>query len=341
MEGTAISIIGGLLLRLVFPEPLVLLKSGEPSFLHHIPPQYYVGISIESAQLATAKEDAIQDAVMQIFHKVGLVYRVSFSKSVRKTDYVIGHVIEDVIHYEGGGYLADVEVKQLHAAKDEGKYTVYALVFFPEHKIVQVRQHIRKENGKRMAQFKSFIDSGKNLQESGELDAALQEFEFALGLVDVLFIGRRSSRLLAESHINKTKDAIMERERILKELRSRKPKLRVSALEVTDQYFAFEVAEVNGVDIVFDRYDVSVNAQYRNAGFISYYIKKVDKTRNASRSFDLIRPISVRGNSTKVVMIPVNHWVREKESEFSSVMLGSDVEYSLQLHYGGLSVGVR
>lgn len=278
---------------------------------------------------------------MQIFHKVGVEYRVSFSKQTKQINSSIEKLIDASVDFESGGYLADIEVRQLHAKKDEGKYTAYALVYFPEHKIAQVRQHIRKENGKRLAQFKSFIDAGKSLQESGDLDSALKEFEFALGLVDGLFIGRRSSRLLAETHIKNTKEAIMERARMLEELRSRKPKVRVSSLEVTDQYFAFEVAEINGVDIVFDRYDVSLNAQYRNAGFISYYIKKVDKGRSASRSFDLVRPIKVRGNSTKVVMIPVNQWVREKWAELSSVMLGSQIDHKVVLHAGPLSLAVR
>ena len=110
--------------------------------------------------------------------------------------------------------------------------------------------------------------------------------------------------MLTESHINDVAELIILREQRLRELRSRRPKLRVSLLYVTNNCFAFEVAELNGVGVAFDKYEIYITARYRNAKFINYYIGKVDKQKKASRTFDFLQPVKVDGNTSRIVMIP-------------------------------------
>ena len=341
MEGAIFTIVGGILLRLIFPEPLVLLKSGEPEFLRNIPPAHYVGISSEHHDLVTAKEEAVLDAIKQIFLKIGSEYRLEFDKTMLSINKRPQIKVIDNFNVGAGGVITDIEVRKVCVKKKKRRYVVYVLVFFPESRVNQARLLIRKESEKRMAQFQSFIDKGKQAQAAGQFDVALRQYRFALGLIDDLFTGKRSYKMLTESHINDVAELIMLREQRLRELRSRKPKLRVSPLSVTDNCFAFEVAELNGVDVAFDKYEVYINARYRNAKFINYYVANVDKQKKASRTFDFLQPVKVDGNTSRIVMIPLNQWVKEKMDDFTSTILGSQIDYQVVLHSGALSLVVR
>ena len=341
MEGVIITIVGGILLRLIFPEPLVLSKSGEPEFLRNIPPVHYVGISREHHSLTEAKEEAVLDAIKQIFLKIGSEYRLDFNKTMLSINKRPQIKVLDNFNIGAGGVITDIEVRKVCVKKRKHRYVVYVLVFFPESRVKQARVMIQKESEKRMAQFQSFIDNGKQAQVAGQLEEALRQYRFALDLTDDLFTGKRSYKMLTESHINDVVELIRLREQRLRELRSRKPKLRVSPLSVTDNCFAFEVAELNGVGVEFDKYEVYINARYRNAKFINYYIAKVDRQKKASRTFDFIKPVKVDGNTSRIVMIPLNRWVKEKMDDFTSIVLGSQIDYQVVLHSGALSLAVR
>jgi hypothetical protein len=73
-----------------------------------------------------------------------------------------------------------------------------------------------------------------------------------------------------------------------------KPIVTASFLEVRDDCFVFELKESNDVDAVFDSYDIFIDAEYKNASFINYYIARVDNSRHTSRSFNLLNPTSIR-----------------------------------------------
>ncbi|MFC1591684.1 hypothetical protein ACFL43_04095 [Thermodesulfobacteriota bacterium] len=341
MEGTIISIIGGILLRLILPEPIVILRSGEPDFLGNIPPAHYVGISSEHQDLARAKEEAIFDSIRQIFLNIGSEIYIEFDKTAKNSNGDLSITILDKVNIESSGVLADIQVMKLFVSKAKGEYRVFALVFFPPSKINNARQMIKKENEKRMAQFNSYLKKGQDAQAFGNLDESLKHFKFALGLTDNLFVSRRSYKNLTETHVEDVLELIELRKKRLEEIRLRKPKLRVSPLEVTDRCFAFQIAEVNGKDVSFERYSIHINADYRNSGLISYYVMKVDRQKKASRVFDLIQPIMVNANSTKAVMIPFNSWVRENMDDLKSVVLGSQISYQVVLHSGDISIYVR
>lgn len=341
MESTIISIIGGIILRIIFPDPIVMLKSGEPEFLSQIPPGHYVGISSEQSDLIKAKDEAIFDAIKQIFLRIGSEYHIEFDKSISGNRRDPSIKIFDRVNIDSSGILTDITIRNICFVKKNNRHRVYILVFFPQSKILQARQRIDKENNKRMTHFNSYINKGKTSLSDGNLEDALRQFRFAFGLTSDLFTSKGLCKNLSKSHINETIELIKIRDKEIREEALRKPVLKVSPLIMTDRCFTFEIAETNGKDISFDRYSVSLNADYNNAKLINYYVMKVDKEKNLERSFDLIQPIHVKGSSTKVVMIPYNSWVKENIDNLSSFILGSKISYEVFLHSNGLSVGVR
>lgn len=341
MESTIVSIIGGIILRIMFPDPIVLLKNGEPDFLSNIPPGHYVGISSLHHDITRAKDEAILDAIRQIFMKVGSEYHIVFDKSISGSRRNPDIKIIDSVNIDSSGILADIEVRKICTVKNKLKYRVYLLIFFPQSKIIEARHKIDKENSKRMAQFNSYINQGKASLSDGELEDALRQFRFAFGLTDDLFTTKGSCRRLSESYIDETLELIKVRDEQIRIEALKQPILKVSSLVMTDKCFTFEIAEVNGKDVSFDSYTVDIQADYNNARLISYYVMKVAPEKNVSRSFDLIRPVRIKGNTTKVVMIPFNSWVKENMDDLSSFVLGSQIKYEVVLHSGDLSMGVR
>ena len=331
MESAIISVIGGILIRLIFPEPIVMIRSGEPDFLSNIPPAHYVGISSEHRDLTAAKEEALLDAVKQIFLRIGSEYHLEFDKTAISQNHKMDIRVQDNINIGTGGILTDIEVRKLCVKKKKGRCRVYALVFIDQSRIVYTRKMIAKENDKRMAYFHSYIDQGNASKEASAYEEALRHYRFALGLTDDLFSRKKPCKSLAESHIDETLELIRIRESKIREIILRKPVIRVSPLTVTDKCFAFEISESNGKAVEFSTYEVYISARYKLAPLVSYYIMNVDKQKDISRSFDLIQPISVNANSTKVVMIPINSWVSEKTESFNMWYMGSSLRYRIVL----------
>jgi hypothetical protein len=119
------------------------------------------------------------------------------------------------------------------------------------------------------------------------------------------------------------------------------PVISVSPLEVRDNCFVFELKESNDVDAVFEQYEVSINAEYKNASFINYYIARVDNSKHASCSFNLLNPIKIKGGSSHHVKIPFNSWVRSTKGELDKWYMRSKLDYSIVLNGTSLSVTVQ
>ena len=74
MESALISFIGGILIRLVIPEPVLISFDRQPDFITQVPPGHYIGISKQHSELVEARDDALQDAIKQIFQVIGAEY---------------------------------------------------------------------------------------------------------------------------------------------------------------------------------------------------------------------------------------------------------------------------
>ena len=163
-KSVAISLVGGLLLGLIFPQQSLPAMSTKPSFIEQVPPGHYLGISIECQQLAEAKEDSMQNVIKQILQQIGAEYNLEFEKKTYAEDNQVGVNMYDKFAYNTAGILADIEVKDSYYEKNNEKYVFYTLFYFPQAKIIQARRLIEEENAKRLAQYELFLEKGKNLQ---------------------------------------------------------------------------------------------------------------------------------------------------------------------------------
>ena len=119
------------------------------------------------------------------------------------------------------------------------------------------------------------------------------------------------------------------------------PVVTASSLEVRNSCFVFELKECNDVDVVFDRYEIYINAEYKNASFINYYIAHVDNNKHASRSFNLLNPVRVKGGTSQLVKIPFNNWVEEKINDLDKWFMGSKLDYRIVLKGDDFSISIQ
>jgi len=105
VKSAAISLIGGLLLRLVMPLQFPLFMSKKPAFIEHIPPGHYLGISIESRQIVESRDDAIQNAIKQIFQQIGAEYQLAYEKIINAQGNEISSRVTDTFSISSGGVL--------------------------------------------------------------------------------------------------------------------------------------------------------------------------------------------------------------------------------------------
>jgi len=408
MESAVVSIIGGLLIRLLLPDPIVFIGFAEPDFVRNIPPGHYVGISREHAELAEAKEDALTDAIRQIFMQIGTEYSVSFEKNIRSVNGDTNKKVVNRFNAFASGILPDVEVKKIYLKSRNHKQMVYALIYFPPAKIKKARKVIKKENALRLNQFESLIQSGVEAEKRIHVRKALHYYRSAGAQAETLFAGRKTKKILAENHIRlllsrlmlKKSDAPINAKYLsckvlfkgcpvadipvrFKLMHGRgtitstaltdsdgivrcdynltegfsnnrvlawiditgadvqehfvfstviiKPDIRPSLLIVKENCFSFELIEASNIDAEFDRYEVHIDARYRYADFMNYFIIHTDRNKNASRSFNLSRPIRISGKTTQPVTIPFNRWVTETVGSFKKWYLGSQIDYRIVL----------
>jgi hypothetical protein len=120
-----------------------------------------------------------------------------------------------------------------------------------------------------------------------------------------------------------------------------KPVIRASPLEARNNCFIFELKESNDVDVIFDRYEVSIFAEYKNASFVNYYIAHVDSSKHATRSFNFPNPVVIKGGTSQFVKIPFNSWAKEKIDKLDKWYMGSKLDYRIVLKGDVLSIPLR
>ena len=120
-----------------------------------------------------------------------------------------------------------------------------------------------------------------------------------------------------------------------------KPIIIASPLEVRENCFVFELREENDVDVEFTSYEVLIDALYKNASFINYYIARVDSNKSVSRSFDLLPPIRLTGNSSRIIKIPFNLWIEGKTKELNKWYMGSNLEHKVILKGNDSSITIQ
>jgi len=419
-ESVAISLVGGLLLRLFLPQQFPPPMSEKPSFIEQVPHCHYLGISIECQQLAKAKEDSMHNVIKQILQQIGAEYNLEFEKVTYAEDNQVDVIVKDSFSYNTAGILADIEVKASYFEKVKGKYVFYTLVYFPQSKIIRARKMIEEENSKRLAQYKLFIKRARLAESKGKITDALHHYEMAVRQAEGLFKERKVKKALAEGYMDKIASRIKLKAASNYNQRNRhfvrckvlygdnpvtdipvrfqltkgkgfitshgysdfsgiarcdvnmrsgypnnkiiawvdikgvdsevffnfstvepRPVIKASPLEVRNNYFAFELKESNNVDVVFDRYEIYINAEYKNASFVNYYIAHVDGNKHAARSFNLLNPIKIKGKTSQLVKIPFNNWAREKIDELDKWYMGSKLDYRIVLKGDGVSIPVQ
>ena len=419
-KSTAISLAGGLLLRLLFPQQSPPLLYARPSFLEQVPPGHYLGISIECQQLAKAKEDSMENVIKQILQQIGAEYNLEFEKVTYVEDNQVDVTVKDSFSYNTAGMLADIEVKDSYFEKFKGKYVFYTLVYFPQSKIILARKMIEEENSKRLAQYKLFIKRARLAESKGNITDALHHYGMAVRQAEELFKERKVKKVLAEGYMDniasriKLKAASNYNQRNRHFVRCKvlygdnpvsdipvrfqltkgkgfitshgysdfsgiarcdvnmrsgypnnkiiawvdikgvdsevvfnfstvepRPVIKASPLEVRDNCFSFRVIESNDVDVVFDSYDIFIDAKYKNASFINYYIAHVDNGKHTSCSFNLLNPIRIKGGTSQVARIPFNNWTREKIDELDKWYMGSRLDYRIVLKGDDFSISVQ
>lgn len=117
-----------------------------------------------------------------------------------------------------------------------------------------------------------------------------------------------------------------------------KPVITASPLEVKHDCFVFELKESNDVDVLFNQYEVLINAEYKNASFVNYYIARVDNSKHSFRSFNLLSPIRIKGGTSQVVRIPFNSWIKENLKNLDKWYMGSELDYRIVLRGEGTFV---
>jgi hypothetical protein len=120
-----------------------------------------------------------------------------------------------------------------------------------------------------------------------------------------------------------------------------RPVIKASPLEVRDNFFAFRVIESNDVDVVYDRYEIYINAEYKNASFVNYYIAHVNGSKHVARSFNLLNPIKIKGGTSQLVKIPFNSWIRNNIGELDKWYMGSKLDYRIVLKGDDFSISVQ
>jgi len=120
-----------------------------------------------------------------------------------------------------------------------------------------------------------------------------------------------------------------------------KPIVKASFLEVKNNCFAFSIKECNDIDVVFDKYEIHINAEYKNASFINYYITHVDNNKHASSSFNLLNQIKIRGGTHQPVKIPFNSWLEEQIDELDKWYMGSKIDYKIVLRGNNVSIPIQ
>ena len=325
-------ILCGVIVALIYSKPCPAFPfKTKPDFITNIPSRHFLGYSNSYNDLSKAKDQAIKDAIKQIFLKIGTEYYLDFEKSSLSVNNNVQVDIIERLSSNSGGLLQDIKIAKTYYEKSKRQFDYYVLVYYPDHRIKKARRTIEMENKKRMAQFSEQLQKGEAYQNKGHFKDALRHFHYAFSFTDNLYIGRKASKSLAQSHITETKELIRNRDKKLRELQIRKPILRASPLTVTDHCFAFEISESNGKAVEFSSYDVHISAKYKLAPLVSYYIMKVDSTNSSKRTFDFLAPITVKGNSTKVIMIPFNRWVSEKTESLSKWYMRSSLKHRIVL----------
>ena len=120
-----------------------------------------------------------------------------------------------------------------------------------------------------------------------------------------------------------------------------KPILIASPLEVRDNCFVFELRENNDIEVELTSFEVLINAIYKNASFINYYVARVESNKSVSRSFHLLPPIRLAGNSARIIKIPFNAWIENKTNELNKWYMGSTLEQKVILKGADISVTVQ
>lgn len=114
-----------------------------------------------------------------------------------------------------------------------------------------------------------------------------------------------------------------------------------SPLEIQGDCFSFELKEKNGTEAVFDRYEVYMQAEYKAASFINYYIARVEDSKSVVNTFGLLSSIKVNAGESVTAKIPFNPWVRQKIKELDKWYMGSSLDYRIVLAGNNVSVDVR
>jgi len=409
-KSAAISLVGGLLLRLLLPQQSPPPLYARTSFLEQVPHGHYLGISIECQQLVKAREDSMHNVIKQILQQIGAEYNLDFEKVTYVEDNQVDVNVKDSFSYNTAGMLADIEIKSSYYENVKGNYVFYTLVYFPKSKIIRARKMIEEQNSKRLAQYKLFIKRARLAESKDKVIDALHHYEMAVRQAEGLFKERKVKRVLAEGYMDniasriKLKAASNYNQRNRHFVRCKvlygdnpvsdvpvrfqltegkgfitshgysdfsgiarceanmraenpnnkiiawvdikgvdsevvfnfstvepRPVIKVFPLEVRDNCFSFRVIESNDVDVVFDRYEIYINAEYKNASFVNYYIAHVDNNKNASRLFNLLNPIMIEGGTFQLVKIPFNNWTREKIDELDKWYMGSKLDYRIVL----------
>lgn len=420
-EGTAISLVCGLLMRLILPQQPAIPMPENPSFIEQkIPPGHYLGISVECKELAKAQEDSLQNVIKQILQQIGAEYQFEFEKVILSENADIDVVINDRFSFSSTGILADIEAKDYSYEKVNNRYVFYTLAYFPQSKIISTRELIEEEHNKRLVQYNLLIKKAKLAESNGKIIEALHHYRMAVKQANGLFRERDTKKHLVEAHIqnlclrirlkpvsnynqrdnhsvsckviyndrpigdipvrflplegdgnitplvysnskgiarcdvnlrtgysnNKMKawidiDGIESSIDFIFSSVKPKPIIRASSLEVKNDCFTFEIKEINDVDVVFDKYEVFINAEYKNASFINYYIAHVDSSKHVSRSFSLLNPVKIKGGSSQKVRIPFNRWVQEEIQELDKWYMGCRLDYRVVLAGDVFSITVQ
>jgi len=204
LKSAAVSLIGGLLLRLLIPQQLPPLISEKPPVFEQIPPDHYLGISHGCSEQAEAFESALQNAVKQIILRIGAEYQLEFERIVYSEDDISNTTVKDSLSFEGRVAFGDLEVKSWYLQNAKKNYTGYVLVYFPQADLIKARQFIENENSRRLAQFNMFMVKAINEEAAGAVVDALEDYKKAVIQADTLFKERKINKAIAKTHIKST-----------------------------------------------------------------------------------------------------------------------------------------
>lgn len=191
LKSAAVSIIGGLLLRLLLPQQFPPPVPVKPAFIsEEIPAGHFLGISPEGSQPSEAKDKAINNVIKQILQHIGAEYHLDFIKISSSDRNYLNVSSRDSFSISSGGILGDVEIKNLHLEKTEGRYIGYVLAFFPHESTVAAREAIERENNRRVAIYNDYLYKGMHLEAGKNIIAALNCYRMAADQAAFLFRNR-------------------------------------------------------------------------------------------------------------------------------------------------------